>query len=310
MNNYNEKLLSRIDLNLLIALSVLLKEKNVSKAAEVLFLTQSAMSKTLKRLREVFNDELLFRSANKMHTTAKGEQLRKELPALLDSLTNFVQDEKFDPATCEMSFSVSVPASMNHSILLPLLQTLAEQAPKIRVTELPALIDPYNMLENNDIDFAIHLADSSDPNFTVTPCSKYTLAVFAGINHPLSKQQNVNFDDCLEYNFIAMNHGDNSDTKITSPLHGIYNDPRYIDKLVFKSNQLLLITELLATTNSLYIGPEQLLKVSNLGKTIAPIYVFDLSDDNKLPTFLIEHKRVTNSLPHQWLKQKILEQFG
>ncbi|MEW6996289.1 LysR substrate-binding domain-containing protein [Colwelliaceae bacterium BS250] len=309
MNNYNEKLLNRIDLNLLIALSVLLKEKNVSKAAEILFLTQSAMSKTLKRLREVFNDELLFRSANKMHTTAKGEQLSQQLPALLDSLSNFIQDDKFDPLTCEMSFSVSVPASMNHSILLPLLQTLAEQAPKIKVTELPALVDPYNMLENNDIDFAIHLADNSDPNFTVTPCGKFSLTVFAGINHPLTKHKKVSFEECLKYNFIAMNHGDNPHTKITSPIHGIFNDPRYTDKLVFKSNQLLLITELLASTNSLYIGPEQLLKVSNLGKTIAPIYVFELTDDNKLPTFLIEHKRVTNSLAHQWFKQKILEQF-
>ncbi|WP_185962550.1 LysR family transcriptional regulator [Thalassomonas sp. M1454] len=309
MDNYNERLLSRVDLNLLIALSVLLKEKNVSKAADALYLTQSAMSKTLKRLREVFNDELLFRSANKMHTTAKGEQLSKELPSLLDSLSNFIQSEKFDPATCDMSFSVSVPASMNHSILLPLLQTLAEQAPKIKVTELPALVDPYNMLENNDIDFAIHLADNPDPNFTVTPCGKYTLAVFAGINHPLTQKGKVNFDDCLEYNFIAMNHGDNPHTQITSPIHGIFKDPRYIDKLVFKSNQLLLITELLATTNSLYIGPEQLLKVSNLRKTIKPIYTFEVSDDNKLPTYLIEHKRVTNSLAHQWLKQKILEQF-
>lgn len=71
IRNTAEKSLNRIDLNLLIALSVLLKEQNVSKAAEVLFLTQSAMSKTLTRLRVLFDDELLYRSANKMQLTVK-----------------------------------------------------------------------------------------------------------------------------------------------------------------------------------------------------------------------------------------------
>ncbi|WNC73867.1 LysR family transcriptional regulator [Thalassotalea psychrophila] len=316
MDNSTEKQLNRIDLNLLIALSVLLKEKNVSKAAEVLFLTQSAMSKTLKRLRDLFNDELLFRSANKMHITIKGEQLQKQLPTLLASLNSFMQEDKFDPITCDMSFSVSVPAAMNHSVLLPLLQILAEQAPKIRITEHPALVDPYNMLENNDIDFAIHFADNNDANFTVTPCEKFSLAIFSGKHHPLlceSKgevKKNISYEDCLQYNFIAMNHGDNTQTKITSTIHAILNEPKYIEKLVFKSNQLLLITELLATTDSLYIGPEHLLRVSNLSNTIAPVHTFDLADDNKVPTYLIEHKRVTNSLAHQWLKQKILEQFN
>ena len=286
MDNSTEKQLNRIDLNLLIALSVLLKEKNVSKAAEVLFLTQSAMSKTLKRLRDLFDDELLFRSANKMHITVKGEQLQQQLPSLLASLNSFMQEDEFDPSTCEMSFSLSVPASMNHSLLLPLLQTLAKQAPNIKVTEHPALVDPYDMLENNDIDFAINFADKKDANFIVTPCEKFSLAIFAGKHHPLLKKSKVgakkviSYEDCLQYNFIAMNHGDNSQNKITSTIHQILNEAKYKEKLVFKSNQLLLITELLATTDSLYIGPEHLLRVSNLSNTIAPVYTFDLADDN------------------------------
>lgn len=193
---------------------------------------------------------------------------------------------------------------------------LVKEAPKIRITEHPALVDPYDMLENNDIDFAIHFVDNFDTNFTATPCGRFSLAIFAGKHHPLLTQsndkakKNIRYEDCLQYNFIAMNHGENTQTKITSTIHAILADPKYTEKLVFKSNQLLLITELLATTDSLYIGPEHLLKVSNLSNTIVPVFTFDLAEDNKVPSYLIEHKRVTNSSAHQWLKQIILQQFN
>ncbi len=54
--------LSRIDLNLLVALQVLMQERNVTRAAERLFVTQPAMSKTLNRLRKLLEDDLFIRS--------------------------------------------------------------------------------------------------------------------------------------------------------------------------------------------------------------------------------------------------------
>jgi hypothetical protein len=53
-----EQKLSRIDLNLLVSFSMLLKERNVSRAAEKLYVSQPAMSRTLQRLRELFDDPL------------------------------------------------------------------------------------------------------------------------------------------------------------------------------------------------------------------------------------------------------------
>ena len=55
--------LERVDLNLLIYLDVLLREKNVTRAAEQLGVTQPAMSNILRRLRNLFNDPLLIRSS-------------------------------------------------------------------------------------------------------------------------------------------------------------------------------------------------------------------------------------------------------
>lgn len=58
--------LERVDLNLLIYLDVLLREKNVTRAAEQLGVTQPAMSNILRRLRNLFNDPLLIRSSEGM----------------------------------------------------------------------------------------------------------------------------------------------------------------------------------------------------------------------------------------------------
>ncbi|HAA06171.1 MAG TPA: LysR family transcriptional regulator, partial [Acinetobacter schindleri] len=63
--------LERVDLNLLIYLDVLLREKNVTRAAEQLGVTQPAMSNILRRLRNLFNDPLLIRSSEGMTPTER-----------------------------------------------------------------------------------------------------------------------------------------------------------------------------------------------------------------------------------------------
>ena len=75
--------LERVDLNLLIYLDVLLREKNVTRAAEQLGVTQPAMSNILRRLRNLFNDPLLIRSSEGMTPTERALELQ---PRIRDAL--------------------------------------------------------------------------------------------------------------------------------------------------------------------------------------------------------------------------------
>jgi hypothetical protein len=68
--------LSKIDLNLLVVLDVLLREKSVARTADRLNLTSSAVSHALKRLRVLFGNELLVRDGRRMVPTARAESLR------------------------------------------------------------------------------------------------------------------------------------------------------------------------------------------------------------------------------------------
>ena len=78
--------LSKIDLNLLISLQVLLEERSVSRAAERLFITQPAMSKTLARLRAVFDDDLFTRSSHGMQPTPRALELSAGLSAIIGDI--------------------------------------------------------------------------------------------------------------------------------------------------------------------------------------------------------------------------------
>ena len=78
--------LSRIDLNLLLVFTSIYNEKTITKAAEKLNLSQSAVSNALNRLRYTLDDDLFFRSSDMMKPTKKAEDLIYPIQNALDSI--------------------------------------------------------------------------------------------------------------------------------------------------------------------------------------------------------------------------------
>ena len=85
--------LSRIDLNLLVVLDVLLRERSVSRTATKLNLTSSAISHALKRLRTLFQNELLVREGRYMVPTTLGESLAETLPPLIAQMEDDTRED-------------------------------------------------------------------------------------------------------------------------------------------------------------------------------------------------------------------------
>src|SRR5690242_15527447 len=101
--------LNRFDLNLLIALDALLKEKNVTRAAERMFVSQPAMSAALQKLRDCFNDPLLIRVGRDMELTPRGLSLIEPVRESLLSIQMMLGTQPtFDPATVKRSFTVII----------------------------------------------------------------------------------------------------------------------------------------------------------------------------------------------------------
>src|SRR5580700_3984942 len=90
--------LRQADLNLLIVFAVLAEERNVSRAAERLLLSQPAVSRALQRLRDMFHDDLLIRAASGYELTPQGQRLLQELEISLPRLDRLLSGAQFDPA--------------------------------------------------------------------------------------------------------------------------------------------------------------------------------------------------------------------
>ena len=124
--------LENFDLNLLVAFEVLLEERSVTRAARRLNVTQSAMSASLKRLRDAFQDEVLVQHGKKMIPTAHAAELAPQVASMILSLRALISaGTGFDPATSQRRFKVEASDYITTVLLVPLLEVLQREAPHI-----------------------------------------------------------------------------------------------------------------------------------------------------------------------------------
>ncbi len=126
--------LTDLDFNLLKVLKALAEERNTRRAAEKLSITQPSVSYALKRLREVFNDELFVRTQYGLSPTTKGEQLIKQLPVVFHSLEElFSGSSAFVPADYCGEIKIAINSFLNQSMSLSIYKTFKKLAPKATV---------------------------------------------------------------------------------------------------------------------------------------------------------------------------------
>jgi DNA-binding transcriptional LysR family regulator len=123
------------DLNLLIALDVLLAERSVSAAGRRMYMSQSAMSSILKRLREHFEDDLLVQVGRVMVPTAFAEGLVEPIRELLIQVESTAgPGGAFDPATSHRHFTIQASDFLIEVVLSRVIREAARIAPGITIT--------------------------------------------------------------------------------------------------------------------------------------------------------------------------------
>ena len=146
----------KLDLNLLVVLDALLRERSVSAAAECIHLSQSATSSALARLREYFEDDLLAQRGRSMVLTPRAEQLIEPVAAVLSQIRETIATPKqFDPATSDRNISLMTSTYSTEVLLAATLRAVEVEAPHMtfRVTWVGA--DPTEQLERGFVDLVI-----------------------------------------------------------------------------------------------------------------------------------------------------------
>ena len=137
---------SDLDVKLLRLLVTVVETGSITRAAQQLGVTQSAVSHLLDKLRAITADPLFVKSGRGIVATARALTLAEQAKGLLVQLHGFVQTGVFEPATLDQSITIAAN-DLQRDLLLPaLLQRLHSQAPGLRLRVIPSDVPSADML--------------------------------------------------------------------------------------------------------------------------------------------------------------------
>ena len=163
--------LRSLDLNLLVALRALLDERHVSRAADKTGLSQSGMSRALKRLRTMFDDPLLVKAEHGYELTDRAQELDIAIEKVLSDIQDIMAPSSFDPSRAEGEFRI---ASLDYelTVLIPsIISYLRQEAPGIKITAVDVDGPDFGPLLRGDV----HLVLSA---YELVPLNLYRARLF------------------------------------------------------------------------------------------------------------------------------------
>src|SRR5690606_23847557 len=182
----------RIDLNLLKYLDVLLREQNVTRAAEQLGITQPAMSNGLKRLRDLFEDPLLIRSSEGMTATERAIELQPKVAAVIADMQKVLQPRQaFVPYQSDKVFRIMASDYAEATLLAPLVKVVRSEAPNIILDLLTPSDVSYTDMEQGKVDMAINRFNDIPQSFHSVSIWKDSFSCLLNKNNPAAKHFNL-----------------------------------------------------------------------------------------------------------------------
>jgi DNA-binding transcriptional LysR family regulator len=200
--------LGSVDLNLLVVLDALLRERNVTRAAERLHLSQPAVSTALARLRRTLDDPLLVRHGRNLALTPRAEALIDPVRETLATIEqSILRPPAFDPSTDDRAFSVLGSDYVATVLIRPLLVRFGTRAAGLRIDMRPVSSDFLADLRRDDVDIVVvpdQLVKEDDlPECSRSPVIKdrFVGAVWRG--HPLAAERRLTADHLAAWPYMA-----------------------------------------------------------------------------------------------------------
>jgi DNA-binding transcriptional LysR family regulator len=295
--------LAKIDLNLLISLQVLLEEQSVSRAAERLFITQPAMSKTLSRLRLVFNDPLFTRSSRGMQPTPRARALAQDLGGILSEIEQLVSATRFDPAACDAEVNLALSEYIGVTLLPALTARLQSQAPNLHIRIITRVENQLEQLALGNLDFAIHIRQHRyGPEFRVADLGGSPPVILLRHGHPLCPGP-VDMDALVHFPVIRLYISDREQLQIGS-LDALFDNLRSRARGSLEISHLMTAMEVLRNSDYYMPGPAFLTQNASISEGINAL-PFPGAGDQSVDYVMVAHQRTANSPMHNWLWEQI-----
>jgi DNA-binding transcriptional LysR family regulator len=293
----------RRDLNLLVALRVLIEEQSVSRAALRLNLSQSAMSRVLGRLRELLSDPLFTRHGQRLLPTEKALEIDSALGEPLESLRQLLSDKAFIARHCEQAFTIATTDYAMQTILPFALPRIYQEAPQVSLNFLPLQHDQLlHQLTTQGADLAICRPTTSIEPLQSDVLGKVGVFCMLSKKHPLADRE-MSLQDYLAFPHAMIAISDGVKALIDQALQG--QPPR---RTIIRAYHLEAALAVVDTIPLIITVPADLayLVAERYDLLIKPLpFEFTPFDYS-----MIWHPRCEHSSAQEWLRALLKEECG
>lgn len=289
---------NRIDLNLFAVLDAIYTAGSLTKASEVLCITQPAVSNSLSRLREMLNDPLFVRIGHTMTPTPVAKNIIGPAREALNTLRKCVQESQiFGPSTANNTYNFAARDLMESSVLPRLVERLQSLAPNISLTnyDLPKS-EVVSSMSSGVLDFYVDIADFHDALLCRKLIATDRFVMVARKDHP-SLVAGVTLDIFLQLGHINVSQRNSGPGVIEAALHKLGHQR----KIIMEGGNYLTVPSTIVRTDLVACLPFHLAKHYDLVTYELP---FDLHD---IEYFLYWHLSADLDPAHIWLREQIAE---
>lgn len=296
------KSISKLDLNLLKTFNVLMDERNVSKAAKRLSVSQPAVSGMLTRLRESLGDPLFVRAQQGVVPTERALELADPIRRVLQELADIIQPSEFVPEEADFTLTLAGTEYAQAVIIVPLIKTLKIRSPNIKVSA--SLVNEqriFQQMENAELDFAFMTPESIPTGLTGKALFEERYVCVVGLQNPLAKKASLTLDEFCDAEHVIVSTGVDAFNDATDTALQTLGRERQVTTTV-PSHYLL--TPLLQTTNLVAVVPKRFVEGDQSLKVLhAPLSMAGFRKS------LVWHERTHYQAAHKWVRQLVFDQL-
>ena len=292
--------LREVDANLLVTLDALLVDASVTRAAERLGRSSSAISHALAKLREVFADELFVRAGQKLVPTAKAVELAPTVHVILAGMESLLRPSKpFDPSLAIRDFSVAASEAAELILLQPLRQRLKPLAPSVRVDWMPFhREDNIDALRNGRCHFMIDIegVPMPAPDIRVLKLFDDKLITLARDGHPLTRRKTAD-------RFATADHIEVNSLPAIEPINRAVAADKLACNVSSRVSSVLVGLLLALNSDALITLPASLAQI--LEKQFGLVRVHQPFGPIAFPVRLLWHSSYDRDECHAWVRGEL-----
>ncbi len=288
-----------LDLNLLKTLDALLDERNVTRAAQRLSLTQPAVSGMLNRLRDYFDDPLFVRTPHGIVPTLRAREMAAPIKQILSDIDILLKPAQFDPLTAVLTFTVAATDYALKAVIVPFIAALRARAPGIRVRVVPVEQEQLTtQFEQGKIDLALLTPDSTPDNLHNRPLYNEEYVCLMRHDHP-DAHQALTLDRFCALEHVLVSYKGESFWGVTDDALADVGRKRQIGLSV---SSFLVLPDILAISEMIAVVPARLAYTDPRMHVVPP--PLPIAGFTKSMAW---HERTHRDAAHQWLRNLVHE---